>query len=175
MELITQNWLFQTLIHRRQLQHLDQPFSFYREGINYYLKFQYQNAYINFYLMLEGFFSNGKHFKNEEIKNDFIKSEIIKYAINETITYLIQNKDKHYKWILQKCQDYNKNLDNDGIIHVLVENRGALSHYSLASSRKLKDPFSDHDYESLAVIALMICRFSTIKLRLEPFKNNLNH
>lgn len=169
-KILSQQWLFQTVVHRKQLENLDLPFAFIREGTNFFHKFQFQNSFINFYLMLEGVFSNGKHYKSEDIKQDFKKSEILKFAITEAIKYLERSNEKHFDWLKETCKAYNKNVDIEGIIHLLVEQRGSLSHFSLASRRKQKNLFKDKDYESLAFLAMVICLNASIKLRLEPFK-----
>lgn len=169
-EVLSKDWLLNTVIHRRQLSKLALPFSFFREGSNFYHSFQYQNSFINFYLMLEGFFGNGKDYKNEQMKSEFKKSEILTYAINETIKYLDKVKGKHYEWLVNICKKYNKNIDKDGVIHFLVEQRGNLSHFSILDSNKLKNPFKDSNYDSLAFITMTICMYASIEIRLEPFR-----
>lgn len=170
-KILSKDWLFNTVIHRRQLSHLALPFSFFREGANYYHSFQYQNAFINFYLMLEGFFGNGKSFKNKDMKDEFKKSTILDYAIDKTIKQFEKDENrKHNKWLVEICGKYNKEVNIEGIVHFLVEQRGNLSHFSLEKSAKQKNPFKDREYESLAFTAMTICLFSTIKLRLDPFR-----
>lgn len=169
-KIITKDWLFDTVIFQRQLTHLTLPFSFFREGANLYHNFQYQSSFIYFYLMLEGLFGNGENFRNEKTKNDFLKSEILDYSINETISYLKRTPNIHYNWFVEICQIYNKKADKEGIIHFLVELRGNLSHCSINKPSKNKNPFKEADYHSLAFIAMIICRYSSNKLRLEPFR-----
>lgn len=168
-EILSKDWLNSTVIHRRQIEHLALPFSFYKEGVNFFHSFQYQNSFLNFYLMIEGFFGNGE-FKNKLVKIEFKKSQILEKAINQTLSFLIQKKSIHYDWLNNVCKKYNKNVDKDGIIHFLVEFRGHLSHFSLKNSDKMKNIFKDKDYESLAFISMCICRFASIDLRLSPFK-----
>jgi len=170
LKILSRNWLFNTIIYRRQLSHLTLPFSFFREGANFYHNFQYQNSFINFYLMLEGFFGNGIDYKNEKMKLEFKKSDILEYAINESIQYLENMRGKHYEWLIEICKRYNKKVDKEGIIHVIVEQRGNLSHFSFRNLNKQKNPFKDSSYESLAFITMSICVFSSIKLRLGPFR-----
>jgi hypothetical protein len=171
-KLMSKDWLTNTIIFRRQLSHLALPFSFLREGTNFYHNFQYQNAFINFYFMLEGFFGNGKDYRNEKMKSEFANSYIMDYAIDETIMYLAKTNDKHYQWFIDTCRIYNKQADKEGLIHILVEKRGKLSHFSLKDAGKQKNPFNDSEYHSLAFITMMICRYSSIKLRLIPFQRN---
>lgn len=166
--LLTKNWLRDTIIFRRQMSDLVLPFSFFREGANLFHSFQYQNSFISFYLMLEGFFGNNQ-FKNEKVKQEFKKSEILCTAVNQVIENLQIKKDKHYKWLLDKVKSYSKNIDLDGIVHVIVEQRGNLSHFSKDRSN-MKNPFNDKQYESLAFITMSICIYSSIKLRIGKFK-----
>lgn len=170
--ILSKDWLFNTVLHRNQLSQLALPLSFYREGANLYHNFQYQSSFLQFYLMLEGFFGNAEH-KNDKMKKEFAKSEILDLAIKETITWLENERSNHYQWLVQTCQKYNKAVNKEGIIHLLVELRGNLSHFSILKPSKQKNPFKESDYHSLAFIAMMICRFSSIKLRLEPFRNRV--
>jgi hypothetical protein len=167
---ISKNWLRDCVIHKNQLAHLSLPFSFFREGAYLYRVFKYQSSFITFYLMLEGFFGNGKDYKNEKVKNEFSKSVILDNAINKTIFYLTNTQNQHYDWLDKTCKKYNKKMDKTGIIHLLIEQRGNLSHFSLANAKKQKNPFREKDYHSLAYIAMMICIFSSVDLRLEPFR-----
>lgn len=105
------------VIYRKQLAHLDLPFSFFREGINSYHNFQYQESFINFYPMLEGFFANNQ-FKNEKVKSEFKKSTILLKSINQVIKYLEKSNGQHYEWFIETCEKYNKPKDEIGIIHL---------------------------------------------------------
>ena len=167
---LSKDWLFNTIIYRRQLSDFTLPFTFFREGSNFFHNFQYQNSFLNFYWMLEGFFGNGIKYDNKTMKAEFKNSGILEYAINETVEYLKTCDGNHYEWLINTCKKYSKNCDKDGIIHILVEQRGNLSHFSLSKSKKQKNPYTDTDYESLAFISMTICRYSSIKLRLEPFR-----
>ena len=168
-KIISKDWLRNTVLYRKQLQHLSLPFSFYRAGVNYYHSFQYQEAFINFYLMLEGFFANNQ-FKNEKVKSEFKKSIILKKSINSVVLRLKEMKDVHYEWFITTCEKYNKKADENGIIHFLVELRGNLSHFSMGKPNKHRNPFADKDFHSLAFIIMSICLFASIDLRLEPFR-----
>lgn len=169
-KLLTKNWLRNCIIHKNQLSHLALPFSFFREGANLYRDFKYQSSFINFYLMLEGFFGNGKDYKNEKVKLEFSKSRILEIAIDKTISSLTEKNDLHFAWLEKTCKKYNKKMDVAGIIHILVEQRGNLSHFSLTNAQRQKNPFMEKDYHSLAFIAMMICIFASNNLRLEPLR-----
>lgn len=172
--ILSKDWLFNTIIHRRQCAQLTLPFSFFREGVNFYHNFQYQNAFINFYFMLEGFFGNGVNFKNKIMKFEFSKSEILEYGISESIKHLEKKNDHHHEWLLETCKENNKNIDKKGIIHLLVEMRGKLSHFSFKKSNRQKNYFNDNEYSSLAFFTMMICKYSIVKLRFEPLKKTFS-
>lgn len=168
---LTKKWLTDTIIHRRQMGDLHLQFSFYREGVNFFHNFQYQNAFLNFFLMLEGFFGNGKH-KTHDLEREFSKSDILEYAINETLIKLSNQNGTHHKWLIQKAKKYEKPIDKSVLISEMIKVRGSLSHFSIKSQKIQRNPYNDRDYESLAFIAMSICLYATIKLRLEPFRKN---
>ncbi|MBZ9731181.1 hypothetical protein LB467_15915 [Salegentibacter sp. JZCK2] len=168
-EIIDKDWLFYTIIHKRRLNHLTLPLSFFRIGLKYYKSFQYQEAFLNFYLMLEGIFGNNK-FKNEHIKSEFQKSQVLSKAILRLLDQLKKSDLKHYGWFSEMCAKYHKEASVDGAIHILVEQRGNLSHFSNINPKKHKNPFRNKDFDSLAFITLMICKYVSIDLRLEPFR-----
>lgn len=167
---INEDWLFNTIIHKRRLSHLILPLSFFRIGLKFYKSFQYQESFLNFYLMLEGIFGNNK-FKNEHIKSEFRKSDILRKAIQQLLEQLKNSDLKHYEWFSEMCAKYNKKASVDGAIHIIVEQRGNLSHFSNTNPDKHKNPFKDKDFDSLAFITLMVCKYVSIDLRLEPFKS----
>ena len=51
---ITLGWFQNTIVHRRMLGHLTDPFSYYRIGTNHYSQHAYIQAFLNFFMMLEG-------------------------------------------------------------------------------------------------------------------------
>lgn len=171
--LLTKSWLENTIVYRKQLSHLSLPFSFFREGANQYRRFQYQSAFISFYLMLEGLFGNcknSKDYKNTNIKKEFATSKILDTAITKVIFDLKERGGIHYEWFNASCKKYNKEANKLGLIHILVEQRGDLSHFSIKDKKTQKNPFCEESYNSLAFIAMMICINSSIQLRLDPFR-----
>lgn len=168
IKLLTKDWLWNTIIHRKQLEDLSLPFSFFREGSNQFYSFQYQNAFINFYLMLEGFFGNSMY-KNSEVKKEFKNSAILRYGIEKSLETVLSQNSKHYLWINEALKRFHKKFDFDGIVHLIVEYRGKFSHFSVGKDN-MRNPFNDREFESLAYLMMTICVFCSIKLRLEPFR-----
>lgn len=137
---ISENWLKEIMIFRRQLNHLVMPFSYMKDGIVEYNKQNYQKSFMNFYLMIEGCFSNGKNFKNSVVKNDFANSNILDFAIKKMFMELCKGIHvSEHKWFVNECKKYNKEpFKKESLIHLLVENRGKLSHFSIRACLKIK-------------------------------------
>ncbi len=166
---LTLGWLQGTVYNRRMLSHLVLPLSFHRKGINFYHRFEYSESFLSFYIMLEGVFGNGKT-KNYQVEQEFLKSEIMNYAITETLKWLNNEENNNHKeWLLKFLKSKDWQYDIKGIISMLVKQRGYLSHFSLNSNRKQRDTFNEKENHSPAFIIMSICRFATIKLRLDPF------
>ncbi|TLU99517.1 hypothetical protein [Dyadobacter luticola] len=168
---ITLTWLQETVVHRDRVMHLVSPLSFFRIGSNHFHNFGYSEAFLNFYLMLEGLFGNGQS-KNHKVENAFENAPTLMHAISETVLYLDNDTEKntHKSWMVNFLQEKGWKYDNLGIIKAIICIRGNLSHYYFKSSRKQRDSFNEKENESIAWITMTICVFSTIKLRLDPFR-----
>ena len=130
------------------------PFTYYRQGKNLFETRQYYFAYINFFMMLEYCFANGK-FKKDAMLCKFTSSNLLRKSIESTSKMIKEDSNKiHYEWLKQECDNRNKKVDIEGIIYVLVEFRGLLSH---ASKRSEKYLFHSHNLFSLAFIISCIC------------------
>ncbi|MFC0513508.1 hypothetical protein ACFFGT_04825 [Mucilaginibacter angelicae] len=167
---ISLNWLQGTLLHRKMLAHLVLPLSFYRKGCNLYHRFEYSEAFLQFYLMLEGLFGNGQT-KNQLVKKAFQASPNLHYGIAHILDAMEKpDLSQHKTWLSNFLGSKGWGYDHEGIIKMLVEQRGVLSHYAIKSTRKQRNTFEDADYHSLGFIAMMIGHFSSIPLRLDPFR-----
>ena len=154
---ISQSNLSNLVIYRRCLKDIYIPFTYFRQGKNLFEQRKYYFAYINFFMMLEYCFANGK-FQKRDVLKEFNTSYLLKKSITSTIELMINNgkNEDHIKWIKQECSNRNKNFDLDGILYVLVEYRGLLSHASKLSEKYL---FNDTELFSLAFLINMICFF----------------
>ncbi|MEO6520043.1 MAG: hypothetical protein ABIN91_00065 [Mucilaginibacter sp.] len=168
---MTKGWLQSTIIHRNMVKHLKEPLSFYRLGANFYFEQLYIISFLNFFLVLEGLFSEGNTNKNFMIEA-FMQSLEIEYGIAQTFEMLDKpNQQVHKSWFEQQVYQ-NQDINDDPklkLLNVLYDKRGLLSHYSMNSSRKRYD-FEQQQYHSLAFLAMSICYFCSIKVRLAPFK-----
>jgi hypothetical protein len=168
---ISLGWLQEVVIRRNMTSHLAPTLSFFRIGADHYHSFKYSEAFLNFYLMLEGFFGNGQS-KNHKVEVAFKNSDILKYAMSEAFDFL--NSDNagspHKVWLESYVKEKGWSFDNDGLIKSIICIRGNLSHYYFKSSRKQRDCFNEKEHESIACIIMMVCLFATIKLRVVVLK-----
>jgi len=151
----------ESLIKNRQLhQNLVLPMSFYREGCNEFSSKRYTSSFINFYFYLDDLYGQGKT-KNKEVENLFKSSKHIKYAFEEAICFF-QNKDnsKNLEELKEFLEMERKTLSVDGLIELIVQIRGNLSHFSQRSSRKKGHPLNQRDFRSVALLMKSICIFT---------------
>lgn len=168
---LTLGWLQSTVIHRRMVEPLVIPLSFFRKGTNHYERLEYIEAFLAFYLMLEGVFGGG-HTKNAKVEQAFMASDKLDYAIGQTFR-MLENQHVQKQWLIDNLNSKGWPYDKEGLVKLLVDQRGNLSHYSLKSSRKQRNYFEDKDYQPLASIIGGVARFATIKLRLAPFRGEM--
>lgn len=167
---VTAQWLQSVIIHRKQLSHLVAPLSFYRKGINHYHKFNNSEAFLHFYLILEGLFGNGNT-RNQLVEKAFNTSEIMLSAVSETFDWINNNSDKsHRLWLESYLAKKSWKYDVSNIIKLLVDMRGNLSHYSVKSTRNQRDNLNEREYQTIAFVAMSICTFASIKLRFQPLR-----
>jgi hypothetical protein len=168
---VTIGWLRDTIIFRKQLSHLALPFSFYRKGVNLYHRFEYSEAFLNFYFMLEGIFGNGKT-KNGPVKEEFLKSDFLDFAIDTFLNNLDKdNYENHNIWLVNYLSTKKNNtINKESIISMLVDKRGELSHFSARSTKNQRNNFNENENQSPAFIIMSICLSVTTKLRLAPFR-----
>lgn len=140
--------------YRKGLKDVHIPFTYYKQGKNLFDSRQYYFAYINFFMMLEYCFANGK-FKKDAMIHEFTSSHLLRKSIESTSKMIKEDSNKiHYYWLKEECENHNKKVDIEGIIYVLVEFRGLLSH---ASKRSEKYLFHSNNLFSLAFIISCIC------------------
>jgi len=142
------------VIHRRFLKDIHIPFTYFRQGKSLLDQRQYYFAFINFFMMLEYCFANGK-FKKEAVIKEFSQSYLLNKSINSALDLIKKGEAKsHFEWIQKECIQHNKAVDNKGVVYILLKYRGLLSHASKYSDKYL---FNDSQLFSLAFITSMIC------------------
>lgn len=153
---------------KEKYAYLTIPMAFWREGKNDYNSFRYINSFYNFYYILEGIYGGGKT-KNYAVEVEFKKSnefcESVKLAIE-----ILEKEPRHHNNINAMLKFRNKDLDLDGITHLLVKTRGDLHHFSGNSNKTQGTPFDHNKFESLAWVSLFL---ATSAISLKILETNL--
>lgn len=153
---LSQSNLQNVVIYRRCLKDIYIPFTYFRQGKNLFDQRKYYFAYINFFMMLEYCFANGKVKKSGVIK-EFESAHLLRKSITAAIELVKHNNNKdHFEWLQTECFKRQKKVDVDGILHILIEFRGLLSHASKLSEKFL---FNDNELFSISLITNLICYF----------------
>jgi hypothetical protein len=153
---LSQSNLSNVVFHRRFLKELHIPFTYFRQGRNLLQQRKYYFSFINFFMMLEYCFGNGKVKKNAVLK-EFGNSYLLRKSITSAIELLKQTDNKiHFDWLQTECFSRQKKIDVDGILYLLVEYRGMLSHASKLSEKYL---FNDKELFSISLSVNLICFF----------------
>lgn len=139
------------VIFRRQLPNAHIPYSYYRQAQNFFHNNDYYFAFINFFMMLEFLFAKGQFHKRKMTEN-FMKSELLELCILRALKMFKSNDEsgQNYTWLRNECEKRHKNLDFEGIVYILIEYRGILSHATEKSKTFLQNS------ESLRPIAFFI-------------------
>ena len=146
--------LWNIVIYRRQLGDIYIPFTYYKEGQRFFNNFNYYFAYINFFMMLEYCFADGKFKKADVIKN-FKEAKLLQMCILEFLTLIKRNAgDTLWDDLGKECRRRNKELDIDGLVYLFVMLRGELSHASTKSEKTYRN---DNELRPFVVAISTIC------------------
>ncbi|TBR57644.1 hypothetical protein B4U84_16810 [Westiellopsis prolifica IICB1] len=154
-----------SMVHNRRLHHhLILPMSFYREACNDFGSGRYTSSFINFYFYLDDLYGQGKT-KNKEVERLFKSSEHVRYAVQQTIQlYQDEESSENLDELNKFLQLEKKELSIDGIIELIVQIRGNLSHFSQKSSKKKGHPLNQKEFRSVAYLMQSICTHTFMKL-----------
>ena len=151
---ITNKNLSNIVVFRRMLPEAHIPFSYYRQAHIFFNDGNYYFAYINYFMMLEFCFADG-HFHKQAVTNNFCKSELLKLCVLSTLNMLKNDKKAdNYKWLYEECKSRQKKVDFEGVVYILIEYRGLLSH---ATERSKKYLFDNNKLRPIALIISIIC------------------
>ncbi len=152
---IDSNNLTNIVVFRKMLPEAHIPFSYYRQAHKFFNDGNYYFAYINYFMMLEFCFAEG-HFHKQAVIKNFNKSDLLKLCVLSTINMMKEQNqnDGNYKWLCEECKSREKNINFEGIIYILIEYRGLLSH---ASERSKKYLFDNNKLRPITLIISMIC------------------
>jgi hypothetical protein len=136
--------------------------SFYREGKVFFDRFEYINAFYDFYFILEDLFGK-EAWRNWQVKKNFKSSLELQETVKWALSKLIDSTEKHKKEITALLKENNLQYDVEGIIGLLVEMRGHLHHFSRRRDLKQKpSPLAQQNYESLAFLTMAIAMQSIL-------------
>lgn len=151
---VTNNSLSNIVLHRRLLPDAHIPFSYYRQAKVFFDVRNYYFAFINYFMMLEYCFADGK-FQKREVINNFKKSNLLKLCVLSAVSMIKKNDTGgNYEWLLSECKTRGKKIDFEGILYLIVEYRGLLSH---ASNRSKQYLFDNQKLRPISLIISMIC------------------
>lgn len=142
------------VVFRRMLPEAHIPFTYYRNGKAFLDQSNYYFAFINYFMMLEFCFADGK-FQKKDVMSNFTKSNLLKLCVLKAISMFKDNDcGGNYAWLKSECDFRQKDVSFEGIIYILIEYRGLLSH---ASGRSKVYLFDDMKLRPIAIIISMIC------------------
>ena len=151
---VSNNNLSDIVIFRRMLPDAHIPFSYYRQAKTFFDDGNYYFAFINYFMMLEFCFADGK-FQKKDVIHNFIQSNLLKLCVLTAFS-MIKAKDNggNYVWLFSECKARQKKVNFESIVYILVEYRGLLSH---ASERSKVYLFNNLKLRPLAFSISMIC------------------
>ncbi len=153
---LSQSNLANIVIYRRFLNDIYIPFTYFRYGRIFFQQRHYYFAFINFFMMLEYCFGNGKVKKNA-VLIEFRKSYLLRKSITSATKLFKQSDYKtHYDWLQSECSERQKQVNVESILFLLVEYRGMLSHASRLSEKYL---LNNEELFSISLIINLICFF----------------
>lgn len=151
---ITNSNLANVVIYRKQLKDIHIPFTYYKEGQKFFHDCNYYFAFINYFMMLEYCFAEGK-FRTNEVVKKFQESKILRLSILQFLSMpQMHSGESIWEWLNKECHHYNKALDVKGVVFLLVSLRGELFHASKKSEKRYRD---DNELRPLVVTISTIC------------------
>ncbi len=168
--IITDRWLQDTVIYSDMMKDLYIPFSFFREGSNYFNEEKYVMAFASYYWMLEYFFVSkiGYGISNKAHK-DYL---CLNTCLRATLADLKDLNDANLEWLQAELKRRCKKYDEEGLLYVINQCRNELLHTPKKNAEKRA--FNEYKYRALAFISMSLCLNVQMKMRLLPFVRNDN-
>lgn len=146
---LTMETFIEIVSNKKKYEFLTIVKSFFREGEREFKSFRYISAFYNYYFVIEDLYGKGKT-KNSAIQEEFKKNQTFRGFINWMIDSGI--KGRHKTNIEKFLLEENKSYDVNGLIELIVKVRGNLHHFSSKSTKRKGTPFSQQDFESMALL-----------------------
>ncbi len=145
--------------------------AFWREGMVFFNRFQYVQAFYQFYFVIEDFFASGKSGK-KQVLSEFHKSSEFEELCNKTLIELFKT-EKHRENLKRFFEECNCEPTHIGLQELLFEMRGALHHFSSGSSRPKGTPFNQKEFESISLLSMYLVTLA-IGYREAAISQNIN-
>lgn len=154
--ILTKDVFIENMKSRHKFDSILIPRAFYHEGLYQFNKFKYIYAFYNFYFIIEDLYGEGNS-KNDLVKKSLKESQEFRSYVQWAIDNIVNDSDKrHSTNISNFLKTYSKNFDVDGIIHLILNMRGQLHHYSGTSKILHGTPLNHAKFESLAYLTQQI-------------------
>jgi len=128
------------------------PFGYYRQGVCFFEQEEHLFAFINFYMMLEFCFADGKT-KKQDVTKKFLSSLFLELCVLQAIS-LIRNDRRNFTWMQNECIRRNKLFDFEGVVFLFIKYRGLLSHATIRSKPYL---YNDQSIRPLTLFIRTVC------------------
>ena len=139
--------------------------AFWRRGMAAIKRFEFLDAFYNFYFIIEDCFSGGKTSEKEVLK-EFGKSEEFQKILESTHRIFLENKRKEHLLTLESLMSKEGcEWTPASIQRFLFRIRGNLHHYFSKNPRNQIDPFTQDQHHSVALLVSYMASL-TIGLRI---------
>jgi hypothetical protein len=133
-----------------QYRALEIPKAFWREGINHFTNFQYIQAFYSYYFIIEDFYAGGKSGKKAVLQEFAKSSEFAEIA--EISLQSMLKEERHGENLRKLFEEENCEISGRGLQELLYNVRGNLHHYSSKGIKLRGTPFTQKQFESIALL-----------------------
>lgn len=144
-----------TLFYGKILDNYYIPFSYYRLGSSFFDEGEFYLSHINYFMMIEYLYGNGKTEK-KKLQIEFGKSDVLILSILMAIN-MFPIGDPNLEWLKNECKKKQKEYNVDGLIFVLVDYRGMIAHGLKKRSGKYRD--NPNLLRPISLFLGIICRY----------------
>lgn len=125
--------------------------AFLREGINEFHRFNYINAFYNFYFILEDLYG-GNNTKNSLVEKSFLASDELMNLLKDSLTKHIETNKKHKTNLTKFLKERQLDYSPENIIKLIISTRGSLHHFSRKNRLQQGTPLNQKDFETIAFL-----------------------
>lgn len=149
------------------------PKSFWQQGIEYFRRHEYIQAFYSFFFILEDLFAEGKTGEGEVVKRFSRSVEF--HKAGEHIFKVLISKKRHQDNIKRFFVEEGLEFEKENLPEFLFRMRGRTHHYSSKNPKTQPTPYSQKEFESISFITMGITSFILAnKIQMESKKTNSN-